>query len=817
MLLVHGIGRQAEGDTLTAWGDALVTWLSGWLGHDQVQSGPARLRSRGDAPAWLDVDVALPGGAHGDGRTARWRLAEGWWAEAFTTPAFGDLALWSFAVLPWTLVAHMVTRFHAAWRPRPSSRQATLPVLAWLHRPVAIATASLRLLLAVLVAPLLAVAVLLIVALGALPITTLRRAAGALQRGLAVTIGDSFVLLASPTKARAIVHGVEERLQWLSRECGRVVVVAHSQGAVVAHRAIEGARPDNLDRLVTFGSGQAKLADLEALRHSGAHRLVWAAPAGLVAMGLAAWKTIEGVRVGTDDPWIAGTILGLTGAGALVVALRAAAHANRLGTDVSVLGAEKGWLDLYASHDPVPNGPLFTTDVACATSRRILNRASVLRDHSSYWTNSEEFVATIAAVAAAAGGQVTAPPGTTAGLVAAIAPARRRWRIRWLRAARVLVVALASYSLWRDWDRLDLVGARALSVAVRVLDLLPFAPVGSATIRAAATDQWVGVASVGAAAVLGYAVLLAIWTWWDRDDTRRFLARGRYRFLEPAFVTLLYAGCTLVVLVLTIPAWSPRAPTLDAVYDLLVLAAVAGIAVSLTWLPVNLVFQPLVWLGALRAPRPPTPRQLAAFLAPLIGAALFTGHLYPAAIDTVALVAIALLGVATGVALPALMASSARVRRVLAPTHRAAQAGHPAVVAARLEPRPTQLGTALEAAFRDALEAALAAPPDAEAADTTQAIDAARAHETAAADAVALAEALAALGRCGAARDGLVQLAPRRLEAALLLARLDPGDDAAAALRRHADHGPVLHRRRARRELAGLLDAQPSRRLAPVA
>ena len=199
----------------------------GALGADSVEVAAAHLLGdSGDpaAPAFLDVDISLPGGSD----PVRWRLAEGWWAHVFGAPNFRELAVWALVSLPYTILAHFVISFERAWTTGGN----------WPTRIAHVAARGVGVFVAALLAPLMALVVGIILLLGVLPIGGLRRIAGALQRALSQSVGDSYVLLSSPSREAAIVHTVKCELEWLTGNADEVIVVAHSQGAEVAHRAL---------------------------------------------------------------------------------------------------------------------------------------------------------------------------------------------------------------------------------------------------------------------------------------------------------------------------------------------------------------------------------------------------------------------------------------------------------------------------------------------------------------------------------------------------------------------------------------------------
>jgi nitrate reductase NapE component len=217
-------------------------------------------------------------------------------------------------VLPWTVVAHFAARLQQAWHgprtPRQAPGRGRLRALAGGPARIArLAWQSLGLFLAVALFPLLAVGVLAVVILGAVPIPWVRQLAVALQRLLSTSVGDSFVLVSSPTRGQATVTRVERDLRWLSDRCQRVAVVAHSQGVAIAHRAVRRVPPGErrLAKFVTVGSGQTKLVDLESLRDSDAAREVWLAPAGLLVLASSIWLAVDTLRPGgRERPTTAG-------------------------------------------------------------------------------------------------------------------------------------------------------------------------------------------------------------------------------------------------------------------------------------------------------------------------------------------------------------------------------------------------------------------------------------------------------------------------------------------------------------------------------
>jgi pimeloyl-ACP methyl ester carboxylesterase len=117
--------------------------------------------------------------------------------------------------------------------------------------------------------------------------------------------------------------------------CDEVVLVAHSQGAVVAFDALTSggiAHIDRIHRFITVGAALNKAWTLE----EGSKALNGALPA-----------TVE------------------------------------------------RWVDLWANYDPVPGGPL-KRRFPVVKSERLTNAINVLTDHDIYWRNPEQFLSRVA-------------------------------------------------------------------------------------------------------------------------------------------------------------------------------------------------------------------------------------------------------------------------------------------------------------------------------------------------------------------------------------------------------------------------------------
>jgi hypothetical protein len=120
------------------------------------------------------------------------------------------------------------------------------------------------------------------------------------------------------------------------------------------------------------------------------------------------------------------------------------------------------WLDLWASADPAPVGPLLNNLPAGVESYKIRNLASTIFDHSIYWSNRTVFVSAVAFAAAS-----LAPPspmGTQQRIPQALRDAARTRgrRVGLLLGARILFIVGFVTALWGARDELPAWGAATL-------------------------------------------------------------------------------------------------------------------------------------------------------------------------------------------------------------------------------------------------------------------------------------------------------------------------------------------------------------------
>ncbi len=585
VLFVHGIGEQPVGDTLKNVVDPLVNSLDLWihgagrcramalgtdkalawardmptthaLAHEQAGQMAASAEivfDRLESPQKQDLETAtvwsgsallgdgcMPPATEDDGppnavlhlhttdqtyqvTEGSALLAESWWARSFVPPTPRALMGWTFKVLPMAVGMHVgdTVRRHvsAAFTTGPHAlRRLGHGVLALLWLAALAVAVPLTL-------PLQCVLTLSVL-LGMVPLRFVQDAMRALQSALVGSLGDSFLLVSSPVSRAMIVAQCKRDLHWLAQRCDEVFVVAHSQGCAVSYLAMCESMPDEVTEVAWIGSGLRKLEVLRALQRDNVAAIGgWlTATLPFVGYGLIE-RLVNGHWTWADTPYqmfftLLTGLAYLMGIGILVWATRGGATPLWLR-----MWADRGvrLMELHASHDPVPHGPLFDEDSAEAAlihSHEVRNRASVLADHTSYWRNIEEVVLPLALrIAAAVGVPV-------AGLLAHDGPwlsagvKRRHLRVRVLMLLRTVWFAGCVALLWRAGSQWVSLAGVAASQASDLLfgngDLSALGPPA----RRLLPDLllWMGLPFFG---------LMLGWRLWDEHEQRALLLRKR--------------------------------------------------------------------------------------------------------------------------------------------------------------------------------------------------------------------------------------------------------------------------------------------------
>ncbi|MDQ3044267.1 MAG: hypothetical protein M3R06_03815 [Chloroflexota bacterium] len=627
VLLVHGMGEQARGDTLLGFGEPLYRWIDGWINQnsypDARQSNvrltdTSLLRPRlsdPDAPPYLRLEIA--GSVDGERYTKTLLIAESWWAKDFTGVSFSQMLSWATAFAPWMFERYARRRWALIGQASEEYgwRRALL-FGRWFSIYVLAIVASF--LFQVLILGLMIVAV----------IPQLRGVAASLQGKIAGAFGDPYILATSPVRFDAMISQVQRDLDWLcKRECAQLAVVAHSQGSVVAHEAMREKYYPNARRFITFGNPFGKLH----LAREGLpawDRLFWKAVwrnLGIVVALLGMARPLVAPQPGATGffalvrdwlGWLDGALPGTVGAAYLLFVAGAAVflfghiwsvpYVRELAaSDLRLrgLGFAGGldWRDFWASADPFPDGPILEPAWDRISSTEVHNRHSIISDHTLYWRNTEEFVSEVAYELVGLAGvpfDVTANDQATL----TVAKKRRVARVDAVRWAGWLAIGAVVVSWVALWERgLARLAGWIGEVVSAALALLP--GVGqddpsewfSYLTRFAREFGAIAVAAI--VLLLFQAVVLPLWRRWDRRQAdelfeRRFAGLRRSRALPFLCLSTLAPLVALALLV-----WVRQGGL-----SLAVALVGVGLSIWLLWRHVGL-------LGATSTPEPVPPTE----------------------------------------------------------------------------------------------------------------------------------------------------------------------------------------------------------------
>jgi len=340
VLFVHGVGFQEAGETFSTSVEPLIRAIREGLPSSENPLPDPVIRATsafGDraAPA-AEVRIVT------QGATQHWVMTEAWWATSFRPPSIGTMLSW---LGPETAAARVARRLR--WRPSATEGQG--PGLA--ER----ATGYLEgVMLSIVVSLTLLFYVVLRAVFTVIPISGLRSLTiGGIDRFLTGWAGDMRVLLYDEAQAGMVRRQIGHSLKALEEfGCDRVVVVAHSGGAVASYMTLtDPTVPTNSPKsLVTFGAGLN-----------------------------VAWRLL-GIDEETPIP-VARRIGGLL---------------------TQPLASTIRWTDYWATDDPVPAGPMDERPQAVPGPEvapgalwpgyRISNYWNLRADHGGYFDNDEEFV-----------------------------------------------------------------------------------------------------------------------------------------------------------------------------------------------------------------------------------------------------------------------------------------------------------------------------------------------------------------------------------------------------------------------------------------
>ncbi|MFK8182922.1 MAG: hypothetical protein AB8B99_06065 [Phormidesmis sp.] len=551
VLIIHGIGDQKTGETLIGAASPLFRWFQARHSNDsqRVSIIESHLREDSDTPAHTCFEITT----EDEQKTSidrRLLLVEGLWANAFYKPKFTRLAFWSFIALP-SVVASQFAR-GLMQIGRQGGRIQSYPRLTLLligHFGL--------LLLAVIIQ----VLIILLLPLALVP--GLGKSILAVQNLLASFIGDSFIFVSDPIQRSSIITRVAESLDWMAPKCDRIIVLAHSQGAAIAHQLlispIANKHKNKISLLLTFGSGLGKLYDLKkeldkkniirlfglffllssvvCLLKLPAYLYQISLPLNQRSLDIVAYSILWAAFV----PWLILLIY------------------FQYRTDERVILVEQfpceqiKWVDCYADKDIVPAGALL--DIDKIESRPITNERSFISDHVTYWQNIDEFV-----------GYVGNKLATELGLelrsqnsVSSDISCRRRWRYDFRQSVFWLLLLSYIVSLWYLYPDFLAWGESSLIIGNQLLALVPDWLYDTPTIELTSISSGIaGALQVGIGFWLLWVLLRSAWRLWQWRDVNRSL---RNQVIDAGG----WAFVLFVVLASTFPAifiWYLFNPTL---------------------------------------------------------------------------------------------------------------------------------------------------------------------------------------------------------------------------------------------------------------
>ena len=332
VVFVHGIGQQPESSTVREFGGPLLRWLQEW--HKQreidfcVTSSDLTYGELAERPARFTLDLTAAKGHPAQ----TWILAEAWWAARLSAPSLDEMTWWGLksAVVRGLHLAEVVV---TSFRRLPQSPKAIIEIVS-----------SLLLFVGYVAAAILSIPLILgLFVLAQIP-GPVEQAVMGLRSFLLDQIGDFYTYMWDDIQAVHIRGSVAAAVHFLveKRDCHRIAVVAHSQGAVVAYDALSSGAVPPADRarvttFVTFGS---------ALNNAWDRRLVPERTCRL------------------REPLPAGV----------------------------------RWINVWSAYDPVAGGRLRTPAHIRGPDEdlEVTNWMNVILDHGGYFTNREEFLSRLA-------------------------------------------------------------------------------------------------------------------------------------------------------------------------------------------------------------------------------------------------------------------------------------------------------------------------------------------------------------------------------------------------------------------------------------
>jgi hypothetical protein len=363
VVFVHGIGTQPACGTFLDWSGPIVDLLTDWRRYHEKPGDPVvscAYDQTGAQLPFLDLEILEYAGHP----TQHWVITEAWWAQSTRSPTLPAMTGYMRKALRPAMagISHgyrlrerawskrvKVARGYAAREPKyehrdlvlravPARRRDWIDWLDWIQMKL---TA-----LAFVPIYLLSWLVLLFYdPFRRIPIKALKDAAP-------LKSADNFLTRwfgGLPSVADNKIQSANVRMRLVNairglraQGCGRIVVVAHSGGAIVSFETLcdPAYRDEPVDKLVTLGEGLS---------------LAW--------------------RIGNAGGRLPGD--------------------SRLRGDLRSTRPNLRWVDFWSTYDPAPAGPIrppHFVKLVRRDSHVTVNRMSILEDHGAYWDNDEEFL-----------------------------------------------------------------------------------------------------------------------------------------------------------------------------------------------------------------------------------------------------------------------------------------------------------------------------------------------------------------------------------------------------------------------------------------
>lgn len=414
VLFVHGIGTQRPAETFLDWSGAIVELLTDWRAAREDATAPKpNAPDRIDDPVWRAefsfaatsppyLEIAIP--SHAGVAETTWVVTEAWWAADLRPPSIGRVIDYLRRRMR-TVVAGIALGYRSRaphllglavdrdvlGTGRPPLRWRLIEELdhvqsrAFGARPVGWFVGGIG-----------AVALAGYDLLRRVPIPAIRDFAvrKMLDSFLVEWFGDLPILLDDPVQSANVRARVARSIEHLlDDDCDAIVIVAHSGGALVTFEMLLDPAYAHLrvDKLITLGQGLGLAwrlaADPDVQEITPGHRLVGnlaRARPGLRWVDV--WASYDPAPAG-PLPGRGGLVAADTdeGAVAAVVETGDAGEPWLLRANVGTAAPTIAGLADAANLDPA--APKIVVE-----SRPVTNEMNVLTDHGAYWANPEGFL-----------------------------------------------------------------------------------------------------------------------------------------------------------------------------------------------------------------------------------------------------------------------------------------------------------------------------------------------------------------------------------------------------------------------------------------